>query len=281
MKKSPNTVWGIKSIIKKDLRIWVSDSSPGMSDEHIDYIIKEGCERGKVLVDINYYYYHPDKTPFHWFRSITAWFLTRNGTIEESKIRGINDWVIRHDLAQSLPEESEFWIMGVAASICLVYAKEDIVEEIGQHILDCMEKENRPRTWALKNLLHRSNRIWHEEIFPRRKYGTISMIDGGEKTSKIPSTPKKSKKDFFSIIPNDKNKEFIMKRLHSLIDTNKGISVVKVLAAALDLHYLMDWPTYNQIENEFGKVIHKSNYYAQRKSSFGVDLNTYKDCLQQ
>lgn len=91
------------------------------------------------------------------------------------------------------------------------------------------------------------------------------------------SSEEKSKdEEFRMLIPNDKDKNDIMNKLHNALDGKKGVIVVKVLKAANKLGWILDYPSYEIFVRTFDCRHNKSSYNTQIATNYSdKDLEPY------
>lgn len=125
-----------------------------------------------------------------------------------------------------------------------------------------------------------------DELIARRDYIVKKIHETSEVVSK---EIKNSKKNIKNYIPDkfgtDKlDKEFVLEKLHNLLDGQRGVMVAKILRSSISVKYLTTWPTYGVFKAEFNKgtIIQSSEYYKYRKEEFDeTELKDYKEFLLQ
>lgn len=102
-----------------------------------------------------------------------------------------------------------------------------------------------------------------------------------EEEYKVLKTSAEVKKDIYKIMPNEIDKEEVLKILHNVIDGKNGVDVVKILLAAKYLNYITRLPSIGVLQNEFNVQISRSQYYRDKANRyFEEDLEDYIDALR-
>lgn len=125
-----------------------------------------------------------------------------------------------------------------------------------------------------------------DELIARRNYVVKKIYETSEVVSKENKNSKKNIKNYIpDKIGTDKlDKEFVLEKLHNLLDGQRGVMVAKILRSSISVKYLTTWPTYGVFKAEFNKgtIIQSSKYYKYRKEEFDeTELKDYKEFLLQ
>lgn len=132
---------------------------------------------------------------------------------------------------------------------------------------------------ALDNGVKTPSADTSKEMYPDEENSNPqpTETEAEENNSVKHSSEEKSKdEEFRMLIPNDKDKNDIMNKLHNALDGKKGVIVVKVLKAANKLGWILDYPSYEIFVRTFDCRHNKSSYNTQIATNYSdKDLEPY------